>query len=61
MDLAGATVLEVGAGIGDHTSFFLDRGCQVVSTEAREDNLDILRTRYPNIQIKHLDTEAPLK
>jgi len=59
LDLAGATVLEVGAGIGDHTSFFLDRGCQVVSTEAREDNLDILRTRYPNIQVKHLDLDNP--
>jgi hypothetical protein len=29
LDISGATVLEVGAGIGDHTSFFLDRGCQI--------------------------------
>ncbi len=34
LSIAGSTVLEVGAGIGDHTSFFLDRGCHVVCTEA---------------------------
>jgi len=28
-------VLEVGTGIGDHTSFFLDRGCVVTSTKGR--------------------------
>ncbi len=30
--------MEVGAGIGDHTSFFLDRGCSVLSTEPRAEN-----------------------
>jgi FkbM family methyltransferase len=59
LDLTGATVLEVGAGIGDHTSFFLDRGCQVASTEARPENLEILRYRYPNIEVRHLDLDTP--
>jgi ubiquinone/menaquinone biosynthesis C-methylase UbiE len=59
LDLHGATVLEVGAGIGDHTSFFIDRGCQVVSTDARESNLDILRSRYPHIKVRHLDCDQP--
>ncbi|NER99465.1 MAG: class I SAM-dependent methyltransferase [Symploca sp. SIO1B1] len=59
LDLAGVTVLEVGAGIGDHTSFFLDRGCQVVSTEARQENLEILRSRYPNLKVRHLDLDDP--
>lgn len=59
LDLANSTVLEVGAGIGDHTSFFLDRGCEVVSTEARQDNLEILRYRYPNLQVRHLDLDNP--
>ena len=35
LDLAGKRVLEVGAGIGDHTTFFLDRECTVVATEPR--------------------------
>lgn len=59
LNLAGSTVLEVGAGIGDHTSFFIDRQCQVVSTDARTENLEILRRRYPNLRVGHLDLDCP--
>ena len=59
LSIAGATVLEVGAGIGGHTSFFLDRSCQVMSTEARPENLEVLRLRYPEIQVKRLDLDNP--
>ena len=38
LDLRGKSVLEVGAGVGDHTTFFLDRGCSVVSLEPRDEN-----------------------
>jgi SAM-dependent methyltransferase len=31
-------VLEVGAGVGDHVFFFLDRDCSVVSLEVRDEN-----------------------
>lgn len=57
LDNAGSTVLEVGAGIGDLTSFFLDRGCYVVSSDARKENLDILRSRYPDIKVVQLDLD----
>ena len=40
------TVLEVGAGIGDLTSFFLDRDCTVTSIEPREVNVGRFRARY---------------
>src|SRR5437588_11693402 len=59
LSIAGATVLEVGAGIGGHTSFFLDRGCQVISTEARPENLEVLCLRYPEVQVKRLDLDNP--
>ena len=59
LPIAGSSVLEVGAGIGGHTSFFLDRDCQVVSTEARPENLEVLRLRYPEIQVKRLDLDNP--
>ncbi len=59
LPLANSTVLEVGAGMGDHTSFFLDRGCQVVSTEARPENLDELRAQYPDLNVRQLDLENP--
>ena len=38
LDISGQTVLEVGAGIGLHTSFFEGLGCDVLSTDGREEN-----------------------
>ena len=57
--VAHRTVLEVGAGIGDHSHYYLDRGCSVVITEARAENLDYLRKRFPDGDVRHLDLEAP--
>ena len=59
LPLSGRTVLEVGAGIGDHTSFFLDRGCTVITTEGREENLVLLRQRYPELSARVLDLDDP--
>jgi hypothetical protein len=59
LPIDGKTVLEVGAGIGDHTKFFLDRGCIVTSTEAREGNLLLLRKQYPQIRAEQLDLDNP--
>ncbi len=61
LDIAGSTVLEVGAGIGDHTSFFIDRGCKVVTSDARRENIEILRSRYPDIKVLQLDLDNPPK
>ena len=44
-------MLEVGAGIGDHTSFFLDRGCTVTVTEVQEQNLVVLGSRYADLDV----------
>lgn len=41
LDLDGRSVLEVGAGVGDHTLFFLDRGCNVLSIEPRQENCEL--------------------
>jgi ubiquinone/menaquinone biosynthesis C-methylase UbiE len=57
--LSGQTVLEVGAAIGDHTSFFLDRDSTVVVTEAQEQNLALLRARYPELDVRRLDLNEP--
>jgi SAM-dependent methyltransferase len=38
LDLRGKSVLELGAGVGDHTTFFLDRDCTVTSVEPRIEN-----------------------
>jgi hypothetical protein len=59
LPLAGRTVLEVGAGIGDLTGFFLDRGCPVLSTEGRPENYELLRTRFDWMETRLLDLDHP--
>jgi hypothetical protein len=58
LTIAGKTVLEVGAGIGDHTSYFLDRKCIVTCTDGRNELLDILKKRYPEVNCQQWDVEA---
>lgn len=57
--VAGLSVLEVGAGIGDHSHYYLDRGCTLTITEARPASLDYLRRRYPAQDVQFLDMDAP--
>jgi len=57
--VSGSSVLEVGAGIGDHSHYFLDRGCRLTVTEARPENLALLRARYPGVDVQALDLEHP--
>lgn len=49
LDLHNRTVLETGAGIGDLTAYFLDRGCQVTATDARRENIDFIRQSFMNV------------
>lgn len=55
----GMKVLEVGAGIGDHTRFLLSKGCIVTATEARPGNLKILKETFPQVEVTLLDLDAP--
>ena len=57
MDLAGKSVLEVGAGIGLHTKFFEDLGCTVFSTDGRQENVAEIRRRYPHRQAEVFDLD----
>lgn len=59
LGLAGRTVLEVGAGIGDHTRFLLAQGCDVIASEAQEDNLAVLRERFPALDVRRIDLNEP--
>jgi SAM-dependent methyltransferase len=54
-------VLEVGAGVGRLTGFFLERGCSVVVTEARSENVDELRRRLPTVDAREADVEESLE
>ncbi|PCJ18738.1 MAG: hypothetical protein COB02_09910 [Candidatus Cloacimonadota bacterium] len=57
--IVGKTVLEVGAGIGDHSTFYIDRACDITITEVREENLAILKQRFPDLKVEGLDMENP--
>ena len=57
--VAGKSVLEIGAGIGDHSHYYIDRGCRILITEARSENLRYLRKRYPHCGVQFLDMEHP--
>jgi SAM-dependent methyltransferase len=52
-------VLEVGSGPGDHTGFYLERGCNVVSTDAREECIRELKERYPQVDVRRVDMNHP--
>lgn len=58
--VAGMRVLEVGAGIGDHSGYYLDRGCEMTITEARQENLSYIRRRYPGQSVEWLNLEQPV-
>lgn len=59
LDITGSTVLEIGGGAGNLTSFFIDRGCAVTEAEPREGNLKVIRARYPMIKTFRLDLDDP--
>jgi len=45
LDLTEKTVLEPGPGIGDHSLFYLDRGCHVTAVEPRAENCKMFRQK----------------
>lgn len=57
--LRGKRVLEVGAATGEHTLFYLHRGCQVVPTDARPELVEFLRERF-GLPTYQLDVETQL-
>lgn len=59
LPIASRGVLEVGAGIGDHTSFFVDRGCRVTATDGRAELLEVLARRHPSVATVAWDVEGP--
>lgn len=62
LPVRGKSVLEVGAGVGELTSFFADRGCLVHATDAREENLEVLREAYrhmPQVRAWRMNADDP--
>jgi SAM-dependent methyltransferase len=56
LPIEGRRVLEVGAGVGRLTGFFLDRGCEVVATEARDHNVaELARRRSVTARVANVE------
>jgi SAM-dependent methyltransferase len=58
LPLEGKSVLEVGAGIGLHTEFFLQRGCKVVVTDGNAENVSEIRRRHPTLRAECVDLDG---
>jgi FkbM family methyltransferase len=60
LDLHNKRVLEVGAGIGLHTAFFEERGCDILSTDGNSVNVAEMMRRYPQRRLGLLDLDQHL-
>lgn len=57
LPLTGKSVLDVGSGPGHLAQFFVERGCRVLSTDARPENIEYLNGLYPGHAASVLDVE----
>lgn len=57
----GERVLEVGAGVGRLTGFFVERGCEIIATEGRPENVAEFARRHPTIGARQADVEESLE
>lgn len=55
LDLCNKKVLEVSAGVGDLTHFWLDRDCKVTVTEPRLENRKQIQQKFPQTEILDID------
>lgn len=61
LPLVNRRVLELGSGPGDHTGFYIERQCAMVAVDARQECLDVLRQRYPEVTTVQCDLNSPEK
>jgi 2-polyprenyl-3-methyl-5-hydroxy-6-metoxy-1,4-benzoquinol methylase len=59
LPIEGRSVLDLGGGPGHLAQFFIERGCRVVHTDGRSDNVERARQLYPGIDSRVVDVESP--
>jgi hypothetical protein len=59
LDIHSKSVLEIGAGVGDHTYYYLIKNCRILSTDARENLVAYIKNRF-GVQVMTLDVEKDL-
>ena len=55
LDLNAKKVLEVGAGVGDLTSFWINRKCEITIIEPKLENRDRIKEKFKDIQVYPFD------
>ncbi len=58
LPIEGRSVLDVGCGVGHLAQFFVQKCCDVVCVDAREENILSLRSRYPGLSAHVLNVET---
>lgn len=53
INLSARSVLEVGAGVGELTGFFLDRGCRIHATDGRPDQPPLILRAFADHHLRH--------
>src|SRR6478736_5092750 len=53
LPLRAKRIFEFGAGVGDHSYYFLTRGCQVTASDSRPELLTLIENRFgiPTVQL----------
>ena len=46
LPIIGRSVIEFGAGVGDHTFYYLTKGCRLVTTDARNELVEFIKERF---------------
>lgn len=59
LDLENKSVIEFGAGIGDHTLYYLFKNCTVCPTDGRKDLVDYMKRRL-GIKAEKIDIEKEI-
>ena len=61
LPLSNCRVLELGSGPGDHTGFYAQRKCAIVSVDSRQACLNMLMQRFPDVQTVLCDLNFPAR
>src|SRR3989344_2089990 len=57
LDLNGKSVIDIGCGVGHLAQFFVKSNCEVLCIDGRKENINSLKSRYPNLKAKVVDVE----
>jgi 2-polyprenyl-3-methyl-5-hydroxy-6-metoxy-1,4-benzoquinol methylase len=57
LPVKGKNVIDVGCGVGHLAQYFVRQECNILCIDARKDNIDSLRVRYPTLTARVFNLE----